>query len=486
MSNIGFAQTFNTYNFNTQYSDQLIDIQEYETGYLLSGYQSDTSPYISTNISSIPILLKLSKMGYPIDTLVDTINVFTDLVLLSEYRNGYFYTFGSTNNQNDSNQLVVSKYDTLLNFVERKIYSQLTTTNLFGLHKSDNNTDSTIYMFGSYQESVYYDVKSFVFCYDFEKMSVTKFKYIPLNFNIYNLIVDYDRYIATGMYLSSFQTGIITFDSTFNIITKDTLFDPEVAITNATLQSVIGMKRYGNSGYICLGENDILYPFNNPTHYISVLALLTLDSSFQTQSYKYWYIDNNSYYSTSYNNSLICNKNKEYFLGAFFYIDPYYPDSGLFIVKIDSNLNTIWQKHIECTSETMCLMNMLPTDDGGVLILYEEQASITGAELKNSKLMKIESNGEVTSIIDFKMPINKPIVSLYPNPVENMLFISLLSDKGKIQSLNISDIKGKAILQKQTNSREVRLDVGRLSLGVYILQGVTNSGQRFSRKFVKE
>ncbi len=485
IANIAVAQTYNNYNFNTQYSDQLVNLMEYETGYLLTGYITDSARSVTPDFYGAPVLIKLSKSGNPIDTLITTTFGYTELAQTSVYRNGYFYIFGTTNPQNDSIQLVVTKYDTSFNFIEKKVHPQLEGFYYINLQKTNRETDSSMFFFGYYIEQTTYFAKSFIYNYNFITMEIDKFGYIPLDFLIYNLIVNdrKDKYILTGFDSPSFQTKILTYDSSFNLLSNDTLF---ISGTNATLQSIINLKKYRDSLYLCLGSGDIFYPINNPTHFINAMVLQTLDSNFQIQDFRFWYYDSLTYIDMSGENALIENTNSDFFIGSTVNQNLYFPSNGLLIVKIDSNLNTLWKKHLACTAATMRLMNMLPTDDGGVLILYTEQASLTGAQLQNSKLVKIGSNGEVTSIFEFTIPIPKITIELFPNPASTYIELKLKTQNQNIISLRIIDINGKEILQKQVNSPKTKLDISILSDGVYIMEGVTSKGNRISAKFVKE
>ncbi len=121
-SNIGFAQDFNNLNFNSQYSDQLLGIEEYETGFLLSGYVSDSAYSSTFDIYGASLLIKLTKSGNPIDTFVLDTFGYTDLILNSIYKDGYFYSFGISRSNNDSFKLMVSKMDTNFNLVQKKVF----------------------------------------------------------------------------------------------------------------------------------------------------------------------------------------------------------------------------------------------------------------------------------------------------------------------------------------------------------------------------
>ena len=73
-------------------------------------------------------------------------------------------------------------------------------------------------------------------------------------------------------------------------------------------------------------------------------------------------------------------------------------------------------------------------------------------------------------------------VEIYPNPVQNELFIEL--NENQITQINIIDLSGKILLsQKQINGNSI--DVSSLSQGVYAIQISTKKGMATSR-FVKK
>ncbi len=484
ISNITIAQTFNNYNFNTQNSDQLIDILEYKTGYLLTGYITDSAFSAGYDYYGAPVLIKLTKSGYPIDTLITTNFGYTELAQASVYKNGYFYVFGTTNPHNESLQLVVTKFDTNLVFVEKKLYHQLEGNHYMSINKLliDNN-DSLLFLTGYYMDTAYI-VHSYIIKYNINTMSIENTFYLPNDLLIYDLLADEveGKYVVT-VTSSSFFSRALSYDSSFNLISDDTLYSTNYP--NFTIQSAINIEEYKDSFFLVLGSEPLAYPINNPYYSIRVMILQVLDSNFQLQNYKYWYYDSLTDIAMSTENALITNTNNEYFVGGTVNKNLYYPSGGLLIVKTDSNLNTLWQKHIDCTAATMRLMNMLPTDDGGVLLLYWEQVSLAGAQLMNSKLIKIGPNGKVTTIYEYKGPLIQPKVSLYPNPATKQITLECKQAGLRINSYIIYDAQGKALQSKGPDKNTIKVDIEYLPKGAYIIQGQTSDGAIFSRKFIK-
>ncbi len=72
-------------------------------------------------------------------------------------------------------------------------------------------------------------------------------------------------------------------------------------------------------------------------------------------------------------------------------------------------------------------------------------------------------------------------LNIYPNPVENILYIN---SKSKIKSLHLTDITGKNVLKNINNTDQ--LDVSQLTKGVYIIKIITEDGSETSKKFIKK
>lgn len=77
---------------------------------------------------------------------------------------------------------------------------------------------------------------------------------------------------------------------------------------------------------------------------------------------------------------------------------------------------------------------------------------------------------------------SKNEISLYPNPVKDILNISL-SENTSIESYEVYDLLGKKIISK--NTTENNINVSELSNGVYILKVATSDGI-INNKFIKE
>lgn len=78
------------------------------------------------------------------------------------------------------------------------------------------------------------------------------------------------------------------------------------------------------------------------------------------------------------------------------------------------------------------------------------------------------------------------IVKAYPNPAQNLLYISNLTwQENSIAIISIYDIAGKLILQKSTNSAKDEISLSSLSPGAYQVNYECAEGKFFSWKIVK-
>ena len=71
-----------------------------------------------------------------------------------------------------------------------------------------------------------------------------------------------------------------------------------------------------------------------------------------------------------------------------------------------------------------------------------------------------------------------PALSLYPNPVGNILNIESSINSGQV---NIYDLMGKRVLQSEWLTE---IPVGHLNDGLYFLNVITEEGQVINQKFI--
>jgi len=77
------------------------------------------------------------------------------------------------------------------------------------------------------------------------------------------------------------------------------------------------------------------------------------------------------------------------------------------------------------------------------------------------------------------------IVKVYPNPVNDVLNISVLGEVNADASLQITDANGKVVMTKAIINNPQAIDISKLAKGVYLIK-VNNNGKEITSKFVKE
>lgn len=159
-------------------------------------------------------------------------------------------------------------------------------------------------------------------------------------------------------------------------------------------------------------------------------------------------------------------------------------DSKILLTKIDTLGNTIWIKSYGHKDHYYILRDVLATNDGGCLLT----AAIYEYGLNNKKkdviLIKVDSNGVST----WTRTISKPKldVKIFPNPSTDYINLSISGGKERIKQITIFDMQGKQVLVESINSSETKLNVSNLAKGVYVIEGVSESGNSFTEKFLKE
>ncbi|MEI8058665.1 MAG: T9SS type A sorting domain-containing protein [Ferruginibacter sp.] len=83
------------------------------------------------------------------------------------------------------------------------------------------------------------------------------------------------------------------------------------------------------------------------------------------------------------------------------------------------------------------------------------------------------------------LPQANGIVKIYPNPVGDILNVSVLGQINSKATLQISDAEGKVVLSKNIINNPQSIDVSKLAKGVYMIK-VDNGGSVITSKFVRE
>jgi hypothetical protein len=78
----------------------------------------------------------------------------------------------------------------------------------------------------------------------------------------------------------------------------------------------------------------------------------------------------------------------------------------------------------------------------------------------------------------------KDVLSLYPNPVNNILHVEYTGKQSKEWTFEFLDLQGRVIQTGNFQDRKARMDVSKLNAGMYICRNHSNS-EVIVRKFIK-
>jgi hypothetical protein len=156
-----------------------------------------------------------------------------------------------------------------------------------------------------------------------------------------------------------------------------------------------------------------------------------------------------------------------------------------FILKLNTNGDSLWCKSYSYgpSGNRNCQLNdLLLCDDGGFMGVgyYAPHNSNMTAWM-----FKTDANG-VVGWESHEGRSNKAEVKICPNPSTDDLNISLLDQTKKIKLVRIFDTQQREIFSKQVDSQQTKVDVSNYDSGLYLVEGVLESGERFVGKFVKE
>ena len=134
------------------------------------------------------------------------------------------------------------------------------------------------------------------------------------------------------------------------------------------------------------------------------------------------------------------------------------------------------------------LENIIRFNNGNVLVMASRRLYNGSFPCSSTGFVAwlLDNNGNVIQSI---MSPNSRLVygiKVFPNPTSQSVNIELYANSQSIKEYHIFDLQGKLVLQKQIDAKQYKIDVQSLARGVYIIEGVTNTGAPFGSRFVKE
>lgn len=154
-------------------------------------------------------------------------------------------------------------------------------------------------------------------------------------------------------------------------------------------------------------------------------------------------------------------------------------DPQLAIIKLDSNLNIIWERFGMSNMDVVFPMRMILLDQGGVALIGQRFTDSYTTEQTGLFLMVIEDNYLETKEIQ---TVFKPY-AFFPNPVVDQLHLEFSPDV-QPRTVELYDIQGRLVRSQGKGFESIRMS--NLPSGTYTLRIVMEDETSYSDKVVKQ
>jgi hypothetical protein len=161
-------------------------------------------------------------------------------------------------------------------------------------------------------------------------------------------------------------------------------------------------------------------------------------------------------------------------------------DGETMLLFVNGKLNTFKPQTGSIRTSTLPLLigQMLPTDAAYNYKGIMDEIKIFDYALHPNEVTKLYVPEIVSKIKNISTEGN---LQIYPNPVDQTLFIRLAENDLKISDISIFDIKGQKLINKRVNGMsDMEINVGALPAGNYFLQALSDVGEIIqSIQFIK-
>jgi hypothetical protein len=140
----------------------------------------------------------------------------------------------------------------------------------------------------------------------------------------------------------------------------------------------------------------------------------------------------------------------------------------IMLFKLSPNLDLIWQKYLFGDEGMYEAYSIKAHPDGGIVVLGTYSPTPpTSFDIKEVFLMKTDKEGLLTGIGENQQQIKTTEAILYPNPASEIINIEF-SQVYQTATIQLLDIGGKMVLEKQLNSNYQNLNISALPAGTYV------------------
>lgn len=177
---------------------------------------------------------------------------------------------------------------------------------------------------------------------------------------------------------------------------------------------------------------------------------------------------------------LIGNSDERYYL-------TFTPDykNGIRTIKVDTNLNVIWDKVIESDGYDFTMVT-LATSDGGVITASYYYNHETNNNYTDLHILKLDSLGNYIPDNVPEQPRDPLTAKVYPNPVTNTSTLTFSNPKNNTFHLAVYSVTGQVALARELTGGQVELKRGNFARGCYLYRLLGEQGEVITGKFVVE
>jgi len=186
--------------------------------------------------------------------------------------------------------------------------------------------------------------------------------------------------------------------------------------------------------------------------------------------------------------SLSAFNNKVYLCGVnnFSWFKFYGNSSSIRLLKLDNNLNEIWDKSYYENDEYYYLpIVTLATKDGGNLMVSTKYHNDQTDEILSVHLLKVDSLGNYIPNTVEDIAATKQGIRVYPNPGTTELNFSMPDNYNSV-AVNLYTLSGTKIRSKPLVNNNSSMNTENLPNGIYIWEVQTSNGYKERGKWIKQ
>jgi hypothetical protein len=378
-----------------------------------------------------------------------------------------FYVFSILSRQTES-KLVLYQLDTDLNILETNYY---TTPLDHSISMMNVMFDSdSLFVISGYTSLTSYSSRMFFYKINLDGDSVL-LKYSDQTYQLaYQLheSSDSSKYLLflDGFYPAFGYSGLLQLSKTFDVLEFNYIM-PHL-----------------NKTYASISYQDSLFLTTGITMDQFILKLMKVNWSGNVLSSSTYFKEIGMKEVPAINSGIV-QSGSDYYFGSTTNIDYHTPDfssqdSWFHLVKVNQDLETIWEKWYGGDAY-YTLRNLLATSDGGCLMVGFKYPHGVDDLIIRGHYIKVDANGNEVWTADVE--ISEWSYKVYPNPTQSVFNIE--NNEMDIHSVELFDISGKLLNSVQDcNNTTNSVDLSYFSPGVYLAKIKSSKGIR-TEKVVK-